>query len=68
MTIKELRINLLKQMNQYILELGDEDIWMDWIALGVPDEPSEDDYEFIAESDEVWNYVIELFSKLSKAA
>ena len=62
----QLRIKLLKEMNTYIIEMGDEEIWMDWITLGVPDEPSEDDYEFIAENDDEWNDVCDLFGKLTK--
>ena len=61
----QLRIKLLKEMNAYIIEMGDEEIWMDWITLGVPDEPSEDDYEFIAENDYEWNDVCGLFGKLA---
>ena len=60
----KLRKKLLKQMNKYIIEIGDEEIWSDWIALGVPDEPSEDDYDFIAEEDKEWNNVCELFGRL----
>lgn len=60
----QLRKKLLKEMNTYIIEMGDEEIWMDWITLGVPDEPSEDDYEFIAENDDEWNDVCGLFGKL----
>lgn len=62
----QLRIKLLKEMNTYIIEMGDEEIWMDWITLGVPDAPSEDDYEFIAENDDEWNDVCGLFGKLAK--
>ena len=58
------RVYLLKMMNQYIIDLGDEDIWMDWITLGIPDEPQEDDYLFFAESDDQWVYICDLFSKL----
>lgn len=61
----QLRKKLLKEMNTYIIEMGDEEIWMDWITLGVPDEPSEDDYEFIAENDDEWNDVCGLFGRLA---
>lgn len=64
--LKKIRINLLKQMNEYICEMGDEEIWMDWITLGVPDEPSEDDYEFIAENDDEWNDICNLFGRLAR--
>ena len=67
-TKKELikcRIQLAKEMNQYILNLGDESIWLRWIAVGVPDEPSEDDYEFIAENDDEWVDLCKLFGRLT---
>lgn len=64
--LKKIRINLLKQMNEYICKMGDEEIWMDWITLGVPDEPSEDDYEFIAENDDEWNDICNLFGRLAR--
>lgn len=60
------RIKMLKQMNTYIIEMGDKEIWMNWITLGVPDEPSEDDYEFIAENDDEWNDICDLFGKLAE--
>ena len=60
------RIHLLKQMNEYIINLGDEDIWMDWITLGVPDAPSEEDYKFIAENENEWFETCELFGQLTE--
>lgn len=59
------RISIAKQMNKYIIDMGDEEIWMDWITLGVPDAPSEDDYDFIAENDDEWNDVCSLFGRLA---
>lgn len=61
----QLRKKLLKEMNTYIIEMGDEEIWATWITLGVPDTPSEDDYDFIAENDDEWNDVCDLFGKLA---
>ena len=58
------RITLLKQMNTYIINLGDEEIWMDWITVGVPDEPCEEDYQYIAENDKSWIDICELFGQL----
>lgn len=60
------RKELLKQMNQYIINIGDEAIWMDWITLGVPDEATEDDYDFIAENDNAWCYTCKVFYNLIK--
>lgn len=64
MGTKEQRIELLKGMNQYILDLGDEEVYETWFTLGVPDEPTEDDYEFIAEDLKEWKYVCKLFGRL----
>ena len=58
------RITPLKQMNAYIINLGDEEIWMEWIMVGVPDEPCEEDYQFIAEDDKSWIDICELFGQL----
>lgn len=60
------RITLLKQMHEYIINLGDEEIWMHWICVGVPDEPSEDNYKFIAENEEEWLDVCKIFGQLVK--
>lgn len=68
-TRKELvatRKRLAEEMNTYIIELGDEDIWMDWIMLGVPDQPSEEDFEYIAENDDEWEDLCRLFGVLTK--
>ena len=64
MKLTEMRKNLLKQMHAYVIEIGDEELYMDWITLGVPDEPSEEDYNSIAEDDEAWVYICKLFGKL----
>lgn len=64
MGTKEQRVQLLKQMNQYIIDLGDEEVYGAWISLGVPDEPTEEDYESIAEERLIWVYVCKLFGQL----
>jgi hypothetical protein len=60
------RISIAKQMNKYIIDMGDEELWMDWIVLGVPDAPTEEDYEFIAEHDICWAELCKLFGSLVK--
>lgn len=64
---KEFRIEMLKIMNHLVIEWGDESLWEVWISLGVPDCPTEDDFEWIAENDAEWLDVLALFSKLSRA-
>ena len=60
----ETKKNLLRQMNDYIINLGNEEIWEEWITYGVPDCPSEDDFNFIASNDNDWNEVCNLFGIL----
>ena len=64
MGTKEQRMELLKGMNQYIIDLGDEEAYDTWFSCGVPDEPTEDDYEFIADNIEEWVYTCQLFGRL----
>lgn len=68
MTRKELiklRINFLWDFHKYIIELGDEEIYLAWIEEGVPDEPDEDIMREIAEDDEQWIDVVKVFSRLT---
>lgn len=58
------RISIAKQMNKYIIDMGDEEIWMDWITVGIPDAPTEEDYESIAEDDNEWIDLCTLFGRL----
>lgn len=65
----ESRINQLKAMHEVMCNANNENLYMTWISLGVPDCPTEDDFEFIAESDETYNETVDLFIKLvSKAS
>lgn len=68
MTRKELiklRINFLWDFHKYIIELGDEEIYLAWIEEGVPDEPDEDIMREIAEDDEQWIDTVKVFSRLT---
>lgn len=64
--MKQARIKLLKQMNQYIIDLGDEEVWLEWITEGVPDEASEDDYDYIAGDEDEWLDTVKIFASLTK--
>lgn len=66
MGTKEQRIELLKGMNQYVIDLGDEEAYDTWFTLGVPDEAIEDDYESIAEDLALWVYVCNIFGAIIK--
>lgn len=67
--IIESRTAQLKAMHEVMCNANDENLYMIWISLGVPDCPTEDDFEFIAGSDETYNETVDLFIKLvSKAS
>ena len=61
--IKEYKIRKLKAMHEMMINIDDEGYYMTWIYT-VPDEPSERDFEDIAEDVEMYNEVEELFKKL----
>lgn len=60
------RKRLAEEMNTYIIEMGDESVWMAWIAGGIPDEPDEEDFVFVAENDDQWNNLCKLFGRLTE--
>lgn len=66
MGTKEQRIELLKGMNQYIIDLGDELAYDAWFSMGVPDEATDYDYEFIAEDLDRWVFVCDMFNAIIK--
>lgn len=61
--ITTLKMNILGGMNEYIKEMGDEELWERWITI-VPDECTEDDLLYIAEDEGSWRYVCDLFGRL----
>jgi hypothetical protein len=64
MNMTALRIGFLKDMHNYILNMGDEDIYETWIEDGIPDEPDDEIFEFIASDDDEWREICILFGKL----
>lgn len=61
----EMRINFLWDFHKYIIELGDEEIYLAWIEEGVPDEPDEDIMREIAVDNEQWDDIVKVFSRLT---
>lgn len=65
----ELKIRMravqLEAMHTVILAANDENIYMRWILI-VPDCPDREDFESIAETDEDYNEVCDLFIDLVK--
>lgn len=62
--VKRSRIAQLKAMHQLMVYANNENIYMSWITTGVPDEPMEEDFEWIAEDDQAYNECFDLFVKL----
>ena len=61
---KEMRIAQLKAMHEVMIHSNDERIYMIWVRNAVPDCPSEDDFEFIAENDDSYNETCDSFARL----
>jgi hypothetical protein len=57
------RMRQLKAMHELMRNADDETIYMSWIGL-VPDEPSEEDFEYIAADDDMYNECFDLFIEL----
>ena len=63
--MKMLRANIMGGMNEYIKELGDDNLWDIWIEV-FPDECSEDELIEMAESNNIWEDVISCFAYCCK--
>lgn len=60
--MKNARIKILKEMEQYLVDNADESIYYDiWKAEGVPDGYDESDFESIAEDEDLWITAIRAF-------
>lgn len=65
----ENRIRRLKEMDYNVCNVfGDDSLWLEWIAYGVPDCPTEDDFRYIAEDDELYKECVELYKELKERA
>ena len=65
----ELRKDFLKQFDNYIInEIGDEELIDQWLMGGLPDGYTDEDLDFIANDDDEWNDVVDLFSRICKQA
>ncbi len=62
-----LRANIMGGMNEYIREIGDEDIWELWIEV-FPDECSENELMELAEDENIWLDVVQRFAYCCKIA
>ncbi len=60
-----LRANIMGGMNEYIKEIGDDDLWDLWIEV-FPDECSEDELMEMAENNDIWLDVVNHFNECLK--
>lgn len=67
MELVKTREKLLRQMHEYVISIGDEDLYWYWITEAVPDEPDDDIYKFIATHDDMWLNCCEVFHKVYEA-
>lgn len=59
------RVWELEKMDKYIREnISDESGIMHWLSVGVPDNASQEDFEFIAQDEELFNTCNRVFSSL----
>ena len=61
---RKARMAQLKAMHELMMNANNEGIYMVWIVTGVPDCPTEDDFEDIAADDKLYNECFDLFVKL----
>ena len=59
------RIETLKKMDKFIrANMADEESILFWLQVAVPDEATEEDYEFIAKNEEDFNTACRVFAGL----
>ena len=65
----ELRVTMMKEFNDYVLEkIGDDDITDYWLTYGIPDGIDEDGYLEIAESEDEWIDIVKAFNRCVELA
>lgn len=60
------KVEFIKALNELMLGTTDEDLLEVWFMNGVPDCPSQEDFEFIANNEESFDDVVNCFIRLSK--
>jgi len=60
----EKRVKVLKELNDLILDTGDEDIFERWFMIGIPDGATEDDYREIANYIDSFREILDSFIKI----
>lgn len=60
------RIDFLKSLHLIMMHMNNEGAYLEWIEVGVPDCPNEDDYEYIAQDDVSFNDCINEFERITQ--
>ena len=62
----QLKKKLVREMDEYVRNIGDEEAWSWWIEEGVPDGATDDDYDWFAEqeNEDDWCTLCALFGKI----
>ena len=62
----QLKKKLVREMDEYVRNIGDEDAWLWWIEDGVQDGATDDDYDWFAEqeNEDEWCALCALFGKI----
>ena len=60
----ENRVAALRAYHEEIIDLGDEEAYEWWIAMGVPDEPSKEDFEYIARNEKEYEETLQLAKRI----
>lgn len=58
---KDSRVKLLKAMDEIVVDINDENAYASWIVI-VPDQACDDDFEYIAEDQELCDDVCRKFA------
>ena len=62
--MKKIRLDFVHQMNDYIENTRDEDIYDVWMYEAIPDHPYEEDFELYADDPKEFEYLCKVFNKL----
>ena len=63
--MRKVRLDLVHQMHEYIMNAGDEEIYEIWMRDCIPDEPSEEDFEFFADDPTEFRELCTIFGFLA---
>lgn len=63
--MRKIRLTLVHQMHEYIMNTGDEDIMEVWARDCIPDCPCEEDFEYFANDASEFRTLCDFFGRLA---